>query len=185
MKKEDPEILVLFASDEEKAFRLVFEKYYVPLCAVARLYVHNRAEAEDIIQQLMIKLWEDKQFLQVKSSLRGYLQQSVRNQCLNHLEKKKSLSEKIRKIPDPESVGHALDFLLDVEARTIVEKAVEDLPRQGRKTLEAVYFSGQSYKEAANSLNLSLNTVKSHLKNALRHLRDNPTISAYYKKNGG
>jgi RNA polymerase sigma-70 factor (ECF subfamily) len=185
MKKEDPEILVLFASDEEKAFRLVFDKYYIPLCAIAQLYVYSKAEAEDIVQQLLIKLWEEKQYLQVNRSLRGYLHQSVRNRCLNYLESKKTLSDKIRKIPDPQSVRHALDFLLDEEAQSVVEKAVSELPDQSRKTLEAVYFSGQSYKDAAKTLNLSLNTVKSHLKNALRHLRNDASISAYYKKNGG
>ncbi len=181
-KKEDAEIKTLFTRSEEEMFKQIFDHYYSSLCAVALYYVNDPDEAEDIVQQLLIKLWEEKHVFQVSSSLKGYLRTSIRNQCINYLEQKSTMRRRIQQLVPDGEVAQALDFLLDDEERAVFEKALEELPLQGRKALELVYFSGKTYKGAASMLNISVNTIKSHLKNALRHLKSNAEIKQYYEE---
>jgi len=182
MNKEDSDIRELIAMDEEKGFRLMFERYYASLCAVAQLYIPNKAEAEDVVQQLLIKLWEEKHFKSINSSYRSYLQTGIKNACLNALNKNKTREKMLQSLPGEEIVDQAFDFLTNEEEQAIFEKAFSDLPDQGRKVIELVYFSDNSYKGAADTLNVSVNTIKSHLKNTLQKLRNNKTLNYYYKE---
>jgi RNA polymerase sigma-70 factor (ECF subfamily) len=180
--KENAEIRALLTRSEEEMFKHIFDHYYSSLCTYALYYVNDQGEAEDIVQQFLIKLWEEKHIFQVGSSLKGYLRTGIRNQCINYLERKSTLRRKMQQMVPGREVAQALDFLLDDEERKVFEKALDNLPGQGRKALELVYFSGKSYKGAATVLNISVNTIKSHLKNALRHLKENPEIRQYYKE---
>jgi RNA polymerase sigma-70 factor (ECF subfamily) len=182
LNKENAEIEMLLSGNEEEAFRKVFDQYYAGLCAVAMFYVDDPDEAEDIVQQLLIKLWEEKHIFQVYSSIKGYLRQSIRNHCLNYLSRRSTLKRKMQQMVTEEDVTQGLDFLLDEEARAVFQEALDSLPGQGRKALELVYFSGKSYKGAASTLNVSVNTIKSHLRNALRQLKDNTLIKQYFRE---
>jgi len=181
MKNTDNAVIqALLAGEEEEAFRQIFDRYYAGLCAVAMFYVDDPEEAEDIVQQLLIKLWEEKHVFRVYTSLEGYLRQSIRNQCLNYLSRRSTLKRKMQQMVEEQEVDRALDFLLDEEERGVFEKVLDDLPAQSRKALELVYFSGKSYKGAAGALDVSVNTLKSHLRNALRHLKDNSLLKQYF-----
>jgi RNA polymerase sigma-70 factor (ECF subfamily) len=179
---EKAEIELLLSGNEEEAFRRVFDQYYPSLCAIAMFYVDDPDEAEDIVQQLLIKLWEEKHIFRVYSSVKGYLRQSIRNHCLNYLSRRSTLKRKMQQMVTDEEVTQALDFLLDEEERAVFQSALDSLPGQGRKALELVYFSGKSYKGAASALDVSVNTIKSHLRNALRQLKDNELIRQYYRE---
>ena len=79
-------------------------------------------------------------------------------------------------------VEQAIDFMLRKEEVKVFDKAYDALPFQSRKVFELIYFAGQPYKTAAQTLNLSVNTIKSHLKNALRILKNSPVINNYYSE---
>lgn len=180
--KEKAEIDLLLSGNEEEALRRVFDQYYPSLCAIAMFYVDDPDEAEDIVQQLLIKLWEEKHIFQVYASVKGYLRQSIRNHCLNYLSRRSTLKRKMQQMVTEEEVTQALDFLLDEEERAVFQEALDTLPAQGRKALELVYFSGKSYNSAAGTMNVSVNTIKSHLRNALRHLKENALIKQYFRE---
>ncbi|MEZ5198983.1 MAG: RNA polymerase sigma-70 factor [Bacteroidales bacterium] len=182
MKKEDSEIKSLFESDEEKAFKLIFDRYYSNLSTIAFLYIHDITEAEEVVQQLFIKLWEGKHYKNINSSLNSYLNTGVRNACLNYLEKRKTERNRLLKIPEQETTTQSLDFLMNDEKRLVFEKAISELPKQCRKAIELVYFSNRSYKEAAENLNVSINSIKTHLKTALRKLRGNKELNQYFQE---
>jgi RNA polymerase sigma-70 factor (family 1) len=176
----------LFGQNPQKAFRELFVRFYQPMVLVARFYLKNDPETEDIVQQFFLKFWEENLFKKIKTSFRQYLHISIRNACYNHLERQK---QHLHVEPDPGQITaleQAIDFLLHSEERKIFEKAFDELPPQSRKVFELVYFSNQSYHQAAGALNISINTVKSHLKNALKILRSSPLLNNYYsdrKKN--
>jgi len=180
MDKEDVKLSEMFRSDQEKAFRELFIRYYKPMVLAARIYTNNHPESEDIVQQFFAKFWEEKLFKTINTSLRNYLQVSVRNACFNHLHRNKNRPNQAH---DPErevEVDHAIDFLLRKEESEVFEQAYDELPPQSRKVFELVYFSNRSYDETARSLDLSINTVKSHLKNALRILKNSTLLNNYY-----
>ncbi len=180
MDKEDVKLSEMFRSDQEKAFRELFIRYYKPMVLAARIYTNNHPESEDIVQQFFAKFWEEKLFKTINTSLRNYLQVSVRNACFNHLQREKKLHKQdINPLLEHE-VEQAVDFLLQKEEIHVFELAYNKLPAQSRKVFELVYFSNQSYNDTAQILELSINTVKSHLKNALRILKNSSLLNNYY-----
>jgi RNA polymerase sigma-70 factor (ECF subfamily) len=186
MDRDEKKLMELFGQNPQKAFGELFARFYQPMVLVARFYLKNKPEAEDIVQQFFLKFWEESLFKKIKTSFRQYLHISIRNACFNHLEQQQKATQVE---PDPEQLAEleqAVDFLLHDEERAIFEKAYDELPPQSRKVFELVYFSNQSYNQAAGALNISINTVKSHLKNALKILRSSPLLNNYYsdrKKN--
>jgi RNA polymerase sigma-70 factor (family 1) len=180
MDNDDARLIKLFESNRRDAFRELFARFYKPMVLAAKFYLKDHPEAEDIVQQFFLKFWEEKLFKKIKNSFRQYLHISIRNACFNHLERQKQHPQVE---PDPDKVielEQAIDFLLHNEERKIFEKAYNDLPPQSRKVFELVYFSNQSYNQAAGALNISINTVKSHLKNALKILRSSDLLNNYY-----
>lgn len=147
----------------------------------AKIYTGNDPESEDIVQQVFIKFWEQKLFQNVKVSIKNFLHISVRNACINHLDKKKNLEKRQQKFPEENTVDQAIDLLLNHEEMKVLEKSYSKLSGKSREVLELVYFSDYSYKKAAEELNISLNTVKWHLAHALRMLKDCPILRSYYR----
>lgn len=181
MDKEDSGILALFTDNSDEAFKLMFDRYYSALCVVARMYTGDQAAAEDIVQQVFIVFWEQKCYQRVTISIKAYLQTSVRNASLNFLQKKKNIDRNQAGMPCDAAAGQALDFLLNREEQKVIEKAISELPEQCRKVFEMVYFEDTQYKAVAENLQISVNTVKSHLRNALRILKNNARLKLYYQ----
>ena len=78
-------LLELLKKDDEKAFSLLFESYYVPLCRYARLILKSEQPAEEVVMNVFIYIWENRTRIEIKSSLCAYLFRSVRNRCINYL----------------------------------------------------------------------------------------------------
>jgi len=180
MDIEDARLREMFGSNREEAFRELFVRYYKPMVLAARIYSNNHPEAEDIVQQFFVKFWEERLFKKITTSFRHYLQISVRNSCFNHLARLKTQQQREPDADQEKEVEQAIDFLLRQEELEIFEKAYVELPPQSRKVFELVYFENSSYNEAAQMLDLSINTVKSHLKNAIQILKNSPVLNNYY-----
>ncbi len=182
MNREDEFIIQLARKNERKAFKMLFERYYKPLCVISNMYTKNVNEAEDIVQQVLLKVWEEHQLKSIHTSLKSFLNVAVRNASINYLEKKKTRENYRSKIPKAEKSLNALDFLLDEEEHKIFKKAFLDLPPKSRQVFELVYFQSMGYQKAAEKLDISINTIKSHLKTCLKILRSNQTLKRYFSE---
>ena len=182
MNKEDELIIQTAYKNERKAFKMLFDRYYKPLSVVALMYTHNQNEAEDIVQQVLLKVWEEHQLQNIHTSLKSFLNTAVRNASINFLEKKKTREDYRQKLPKEEESLNALDFLLNEEEQSIFRKALNDLPPKSRQVFEMVYFQNQAYKKAAEMLGISVNTVKTHLKTCLKILRANQSLKRYFSE---
>lgn len=180
MNKEDESIIQTAHKNERKAFKMLFERYYKPLSVVAFMFTHNQNEAEDIVQQVLLKVWEEHQLLNIHTSLKSFLNTAVRNASINFLEKKKTREDYRQKFPKEEASLNALDFLLNEEEQRIFKKAFADLPPKSRQVFELVYFQNMTYQKAADQLDISINTIKSHLQTCLKILRSNQNLKKYF-----
>jgi RNA polymerase sigma-70 factor (ECF subfamily) len=181
MNHEDDSLLAHYAINEEEAFKVMFDRYYADFCVFARLYVGRQSIAEDLVQQVFIHFWEQKRHKIIKTSLKNYLQQSVRYACLNELKRQKPEDPLQEGSAQDILAEQALDFLLDKEAREIFDQAIGELPVKCRRVFEMVYFDDAQYKAVAENLQVSVNTVKSHLKNALRILKSNKGLKIHFQ----
>lgn len=170
-KAKDELILSLFKSNPQAAFRLMFTTYYMPLCVYAVQITDSFSLAEDIVQDFFCSFWERKLYRGIAVNLKSYLFYAIRNNAYCALRKNNLVSlEELGDMEIPE-----VDALADEkELREAVQRALhelEQLPRQERIVVEKIILESKMYKEVALELNVSVNTVKTHLSRALKRLR--------------
>ncbi|OFY66894.1 MAG: hypothetical protein A2V64_06630 [Bacteroidetes bacterium RBG_13_43_22] len=176
----DQEILRSINIGNEDAFEFVFLTFYNELCIYACGILRDRDSAEDIVQEVFVKLWGNRMELSIKQSIKAYLYQAVHNQCVNYLDhlqvKKKYASESEKNRTDlisPVSSDYPIANLLAQELEEKIDQSLLDLPRQCREVFLLIRYEGLSYNEAAEKLGISVNTIKTQLQRAISRLREN------------
>ncbi|OIP83874.1 MAG: RNA polymerase subunit sigma-70 [Porphyromonadaceae bacterium CG2_30_38_12] len=181
MLKEEENLLQQLKNGEEKAYRLLFKKHYGLLCSIASEFLKDDYLAETIVGDVILYIWENRQTIEIQTSIRSYLIRAVRNKCinylqLNHVKKETSLPENEILAPSENSYfisdSFPLAILLEKELEQKIEDAIQHLPLESREVFELSRFENLSYDEIAQKLGISVNTVKYHIKNALSKLRN-------------
>jgi RNA polymerase sigma-70 factor, ECF subfamily len=104
-KRNDEEQFIFnrMVEGDMKAFRFFFDKYYIDLCNLVNLYIHNEAIAEEIVQDIYIYFWVKKGNIQIESSVKAYLLRASKNKSLNYLRNEKTklgVHEKLREVTE-------------------------------------------------------------------------------------
>ena len=150
-----------------------FEQYYEMLCKVAFQYVKDHQEAEDIVQDFFYLLWQKNRAEKIEGQFEHYAVRSIRNNCLNVLKKKQLPIQDISS--DFHHLGEDHD---DMEIRIAYEQRLEDvaasiqlLPDRQREAIDMNIWGDLKYQEISDRLQVSINTVKTHIKLAYKNLR--------------
>ncbi len=160
------------ASDKE--FEEVFRFYYRPLFLFAYGYVMDEVEAENIVQSVFTGLWEIRMRLPENLNLKAYLYSSVKHASLRYFKRLRLLDEYKKRQAEALLLSFANDDVEDDrELITLVRQALSQLSEQQRKIVELHVMEGKKNLEIADLLNLSENTVRTHLKRAYKILREN------------
>jgi RNA polymerase sigma-70 factor (family 1) len=175
----DPEILNNLSLGNEDAFEYLFLNYYNELCRYACGILKNRNISEEMVQEVFVKLWENRKELTIKSSIKAYLYRSVHNQCINYYEhiqvQQKFTSEAVKNYRDlisPLTDSYPIANLLVQELEKKIDQSLSALPEQCREVFLLIRHDDLSYAEAAEKLGISVNTVKTQLQRALTRLRE-------------
>lgn len=154
------------------AFDVVFRQWYEPLCHYAcRLADGDMDEAEDLVQQAFVKLWEQHARLEVSWSLKSYLYKTVHNACLNRLRSRKVQSKYLDFNAQQLDTMHTLPDDTSPELLERFQRAMDALPPQCRHIFELSRFETLKYREIADQLGISIKTVEAQMGKALRILR--------------
>ena len=165
----------------EKGFKVVFDTFYPRLLRFAKEYVGDRFEAENILQDVFLKLWEKRALLPADINLQAYLLTMVKNKCMDFLKHRQvvehiSVDWETAALKETSFNYYAISRFepeqMDVESvEWIVENAINNLPEQCRKAFELSRYEGLKYKEIADKMGVSVKTVETHISNALKILR--------------
>ena len=168
----DKSITDLLARDGRKALGLILEKYGDALYGVAWKVIPIREEAEDIIQEACIKIWQNgDKYDPGRGRLFTWLLNIVRNTAIDKIRTKKFQARKNSGSLD-EPVTNSISFSEEMTmADPGLQKILQDLPEDQLRVIDFLYFKGYSQREAAKELDLSLSMIKSKGKSALRKLR--------------
>jgi RNA polymerase sigma-70 factor (family 1) len=169
----DNQIFETIKLGDEAAYEQLFRTYYPRLCGFAATLVTDREEAEEVVQTLFCRLWEQRDTLEVTTSVQAYLFRAVRNASLNHLKKVKIRDTyKAHNLATMEQ-NHAFqpDHAVHSELRQALEKAIAGLPEQCRIVFKMSRFEELKYKEIAEKLGISPKTVENQMGKALKVLR--------------
>ena len=165
---------------DSEAYGYIYKNYYALLCYIASGYMHDDFLAETIVGDVIYHLWEQRESLVIRTSLRSYLIKAVRNRCLDTLDLKMnkvelSFSSLSNKEEALESYvideQYPLDSLFCQELEHILKEAIDKLPKESKQVFLLSRFGNKNYVEISKELNISVNTVKYHIKNALSLLR--------------
>ena len=170
----EPEWLAGVREGNAAAFEGVFRTYYRRLCGVVYAYVGSAESAEEIVQELFLKIWRQRESLEITDSLQGYLFRAARNEALNHLKHQRvELQWRGREqAADQRVAPSADDALAERELSRAIEAAIAALPERCRMVFTMSRRQGLSYAEIAESLGISVKTVEVHIGRALKSLRE-------------
>ncbi|MDL2319646.1 RNA polymerase sigma-70 factor [Alistipes sp. OttesenSCG-928-B03] len=157
-----------YGKDRDTYFHSLFRDYYPALTVFAVKYVGFQYTAEDIVQDVFLKLWESNDRLDSIHNISAYLYQMVRFRCLNHLRSARHLQP----VDGEEHLIHSPDsdeFLVEDSIRILL-KAVSELPPACREVF-TLSLQGFRAKETAAMLGIAEETVKKQKQIARRILR--------------
>jgi RNA polymerase sigma-70 factor, ECF subfamily len=161
-------------SGDEQAFELLYRKFYVRLCAFSNKYLNDPEAAQEIVQDVFVKIWESREEIDPEDSLRSYLFKIAQNKSINILRHKKTESrfaEVCRLVYIEKSEPSALESLIARELEENIQRSVARLPLQCRKIFEMNRTEGLKYKEIAETLDISIKTVEAQMSKAFKSLR--------------
>jgi len=155
-------------------YEQLFRMHYGRLCAYANLFLNDADAAEDVVQDVFVKLWQNREELAVQTSLQSYLFRAVRNGCLNVIEHlavrdayKVSHELEIRNMET-----HPVDEAMVTELERRIRETIDLLPEERRKIFLMSRFDGLKYREISEQLGISVKTVENQMYQALRFLRE-------------
>ncbi|MDR2130822.1 MAG: sigma-70 family RNA polymerase sigma factor [Odoribacteraceae bacterium] len=167
--RDEDRIIQLLNAGDERGLKELFDLYYKPLRVYAMHFLDSFEESEDVAQEVLGRFWERARREPFRGSLRAYLFASARNNSTRRLrERARFPLERIDALEDTlacteEQVGREREDLA---------RALERLPGRGRDVFSLIVLEEMKYKEVAERLGISVNTVKTHFARALKQLRD-------------
>lgn len=192
-KEREIQLMTLIANGDERAFRELYDLYYTPLTVYANRIVGDLDIALDIVQNIFVGLYSERERMLQISSIRSYLYQSVHNHSLNEIKHQKIVqkhqqetlknasSQKANNVNITEDVHEGTNTLDDAtpeelieyaELQSKIEQAISSLPSQCQLVFRMSRMEEKTNDEIAAELNLSKRTVETQISKALKRLRD-------------
>ena len=169
----DEHLVSLLKEGNRDAFAEIYNRYKGLLYVHAFNKLRDEAEAADIVHDLFAALWDKHETLEIIGHLSGYLYTSTRNRIFKLIAKKSNAQTYITAIAKSINDGHCItDHRVRQNMLTeIIEKEIASLPTKMRIVFELSRKANLSHKEIAEQLDISEETVKSHITHALKQLR--------------
>lgn len=165
---------ILFQSlrkGDEKAFDTLFLKYYPILCAYARQFV-NFADGQEIVQDVMVWLWENRDMHMIGESPKSYLFKAVKNRSFTLISRNELKQRIVNTLHSSlQSSFEDPDFYIVEELSQKIEEALSRLPGTYREAFELNRFQNMTYSEIATRLDVSPKTIDYRIQQALKLLR--------------
>ena len=155
-------IIKIAVEEDQRAFRRLFDYYYPKLINYSRYLLESKSSADEVMSNVFISLWKNRSRLDKIDNFDAYVFRAVRNKSLSHLRDLHRLQ--ITKLNIEEStltktVHSPESMLINSELRKVILQALDKLPPRCRLVFELIKQDGFKYKEVAELLDVSINTV--------------------------
>lgn len=170
---KDSDLLKWLQKDDTRAFKELYHRYWKKVYGSAFKRLKNKEQSEEIVQEIFVTLWSNRQALKVRSSLGGYLYASVKNQVIDRYRKElvRQKHTEALKVTYKED-AHSIEEIYHLkELLQTIELGVQKLPDKCRSVYELSRKEYKTNKEIAHHLGISEKTVENHLTKALNRLR--------------
>ena len=172
----DKDLLIRLKEGDEDALKEIFDIYYESLCVYSVQITEQESESEDIVQDLFIRIWVKKLYRNI-THLHTYLFLAVRNESIKYAKQNNSYED----IKDLEELAYDSwddNFAEEAiaEKRNKLNDTLQQLSPKEYQVLTEIIVNDKHYQEVADEMHISINTVKTHLKRAMKTLRNDGTL---------
>jgi RNA polymerase sigma-70 factor (ECF subfamily) len=159
---------------EYNTYKNLFKELYEPLCNLAFSILNDFDGSEDVVQEVFVNLWQNKEKLEIRTNINNYLFTAVRNKSIEKLrrlkiEEKYIQFEKERTIYSEEIDDEEIDKYKKIAK---LYKSIDSLPTKCQKIFKMSKIDGMTYVEISEELRLSVKTIESQMRRAFLLLRD-------------
>jgi RNA polymerase sigma-70 factor (ECF subfamily) len=171
MDPEEEQIWQSIQAQDRHVFEQYYKEHYKFFYLAAWKYLREQGPAEEAVNDVFVRLWQDAGRLDIRSSLRSYLYRAVVNRCLNELDKnKRDRRDRKEAHRGTEEAAVESKGMEDNELKLRLFQAIDRLPEQCQRVFRMSRFEELKQQEIADKLGISIKTVKNHITNALQQL---------------
>ena len=165
---------------EDRAWEAFYNDYYVALCADANKFLHVPSDAEDVVQDTCVKIWESDNKFATMKEFTWYVYKSVYTNTMYYLRTRNLHQRLLQNVETEETVMPESDFILTIREELIrlLHVYIAELPHEAQKIMK-LSLEGMSGNEIAEKLNISVHTVKSQKNRSFKYLRERLSKSCY------
>jgi RNA polymerase sigma-70 factor (ECF subfamily) len=174
-------VFASFTKGDTKAFEYIFKSYSGYLLNYSRQILKDDAAAEEIVESVFLSLWENRENIRLESSLKAYLFKTAYHHCLNFLKHLRVQDRYVlyfkHHVPTDDAGNiitgeYPVSILIEKELTEIIENSIRRLPDQCREVFRMSRFESMKNEDIARKLDISVNTVRTHISRALARLRE-------------
>ena len=158
---------------------VIFDLYYPRLLFFAKSYLNCHEDAEELVQDVFVKFFSDRESVKVKKNINGLLFTMTRNSCLDFLRKEKrrlyiddNIQQKEYLINYKAMTDNDSMQMIEEELENQIRIAITQLPKKCRNVFVKSRFEGAKNREIAEDLNISVKTVENHITRALKLMKE-------------
>jgi RNA polymerase sigma-70 factor, ECF subfamily len=174
-RKADPEarsIMERIHGGDRSAMDELLQTYWAPLVSYAQQIVRSRDTAEDVVQEVALRIWERRNEWTPTDRLQAFLYRTTRNEALNQRRGRRTRDRILGSLPLLRRTGPSPEEISrDSDLSRSVRRAIDSLPPRRREIFILARFHGQSHREIAEILDISPQTVSNQMSSALSQLR--------------
>ena len=160
-------------SDRHTDFEYIYIYYFPKMKRFAREYVLSDEDAENIVQDVFLELWEKKEILSLQLNVIAYLFTAIRNRCINFLRRSMIAKNAENKLQEEYKLTLQMKYysleafnqeiFQEKDVEQILSKAIDTLPEKCREIFILSKIKGKKQKDIATELNISVNTVETQI----------------------
>jgi RNA polymerase sigma-70 factor (ECF subfamily) len=163
----------IIADGNVSAFTILYNSFFKRLLLEAFKYVDDVAAAEEIVQDVFLRIWERSNTLNGITSIKSYLYRSVINESLNYIRRKKSIELHHQILAENLTDSYIQEVDEEHELVLKLYAQIDKLPAKCKQVFKMARLDGLRYREIAEKLSISERTVENHVANALKLLKEN------------
>ena len=172
--KSNKDLLLLLRKGDRVAFYNIYERYCKRLYGFVLRYIKVEADADEIVQEVFIKIWESRNKIDAHASFESFLFTIAYNSTISLLRKRANEQKYLEHLKYIQQIQKAPDLIDEIQFKELNEKVktlLNDLTPRQKEIFQLSREDGLTHNEIAQKLNISLNTVKKHMANALSFLK--------------
>ncbi len=172
--RSDEELFRQIKKNDAKSLKQLYERYYDKLCHFSYGYVKSIDVSKDVVSDVFLNVWIKRETLTIETNLKAYFYKSTRNRALRLLSKEKSNFESLKIVDSLNMFADdtAIGSLEYEELESVIESILNKLPPKRQVVFRLSRIDKLSYKEIAEALSISVNTVQNHMIKAIKYLAE-------------